>query len=423
MSQKNEVVLQDAENNEIKWPVICWKGKRIVTLQQVSELHKIPLGTIQREFLRYDKVRLLEGQHYFRFEGKKGREALLDANSDNLSELKTAFGAAVRWLRIGLTESGYLLLCKVLTDELSWYVQEQLINSYYRLKDVESKDPFDKIHSAIDEIKEMMVTRPAAPLLPVQRIDNIAADVDIMCEYTQAIDDSVIRCEKTLKETQKRLGGLAWSVNRIEKNGIKPNVKKMVESEMKGHMKKIKELEDFRDHIGSTVSLTIQRLFDNGCIQLPANSFVGKDHGTVPIVDKAMSDEEKKQLAERNKLVYQKFKDELRICKDLAGHLGINTVSGNEHAKFIAKLCRELHFKPGVELLVDRRRTDKKGKEYRVYILSDEGIDKILSWWEKNKEKGELGEDFYGNPCRIYKFGKSIYRIAAESTNAESAAG
>jgi hypothetical protein len=34
------------------------------------------------------------------------------------------------------TESGYLLLVKTFTDDLSWQVQRQLVNSYFKLKEL-----------------------------------------------------------------------------------------------------------------------------------------------------------------------------------------------------------------------------------------------------------------------------------------------
>lgn len=42
-----------------------------------------------------------------------------------------------------LTESGYLLIAKSFTDDLSWKVQRQLVNAYFKVREVQ-KEPYYK---------------------------------------------------------------------------------------------------------------------------------------------------------------------------------------------------------------------------------------------------------------------------------------
>jgi hypothetical protein len=89
------------------------KGQRVVSYQQIAELHQVDAKSIRRNHER-NKHHFVEGVDYFRI---KERNAV----SDNLSHTKLYF-----------TESGYLMLVKSLSDDLSWEVQRMLVNSYFR---------------------------------------------------------------------------------------------------------------------------------------------------------------------------------------------------------------------------------------------------------------------------------------------------
>lgn len=143
-NKKNEIIIHEENKDAMSLPVIQWKGQRVITLQEIAMVHGVPLNTVQVDFNRNRCKRFVEGEHYFKFEGRKGREALIDANNDSKSLLEHMFGNALRWVRICLTEHGYLRLCKILTDDISWDVQEQLINCYFRMKDMQANgNPFD----------------------------------------------------------------------------------------------------------------------------------------------------------------------------------------------------------------------------------------------------------------------------------------
>lgn len=89
------------------------KGQRVVSYKQIAELHQIDTNNLQRNFNR-NKSRFIEGTDYFKI-----KEHVSDV--DNLSTSRYYF-----------TESGYLMLVKSLTDDLSWEVQRMLVNSYFR---------------------------------------------------------------------------------------------------------------------------------------------------------------------------------------------------------------------------------------------------------------------------------------------------
>ena len=127
MEEKEIVLMMDGQPYADVIP-IEYKGQRVITLDQIDTLHKRPEGTAGRNFHK-NKKRLVEGDDYFEFRGKEGREALRNLNSTNFVELKNS----PHFVEYLFTESGYLMLVKSLTDDLAWKVQRMLVNGYFSL--------------------------------------------------------------------------------------------------------------------------------------------------------------------------------------------------------------------------------------------------------------------------------------------------
>lgn len=89
------------------------KGQMVVSYKQIAELHQTPVKNLQKNF-QNNQQRFIDGVDYFKITEK--------SSTVNFGVLtKTYF-----------TESGYLMLVKSLTDDLSWEVQRMLVNSYFR---------------------------------------------------------------------------------------------------------------------------------------------------------------------------------------------------------------------------------------------------------------------------------------------------
>ena len=96
-----------------------YNGERVVTLKDIDTVHQRPEGTARRNF-NTNKHRFIEGEDYFKIQPNEIRT--VGITSPN--------GGTV------LTESGYLMLVKSFTDDLSWTVQRELVKSYFRLKEI-----------------------------------------------------------------------------------------------------------------------------------------------------------------------------------------------------------------------------------------------------------------------------------------------
>lgn len=113
------------ENTEMQ--IREYNGERVVTFKDIDMVHQRADGTASRNF-RKNKKHFIEGVDYIR---------------RNSSEAKREYDIIAPNGLTLVTESGYLLLVKSFTDDLSWKVQRQLVNAYFKVREVQ-KEPYYK---------------------------------------------------------------------------------------------------------------------------------------------------------------------------------------------------------------------------------------------------------------------------------------
>ncbi len=97
-----------------------YAGKRVVTLADIDNVHNRREGTARKRF-NENKKRFIEGEDYF---------------VRKTDEAKREYDIIAPNGLLLITETGYLMLAKSFTDNLAWEVQRQLVNGYFRTKDV-----------------------------------------------------------------------------------------------------------------------------------------------------------------------------------------------------------------------------------------------------------------------------------------------
>ena len=115
----NEITI----NNHVI-PIKEYNGQRVVTFKDIDTVHDRADGTARKRF-NDNRNRFIEGVDYF------------VRISD---EAKNEYGIIAPNGLVLITESGYLMLVKSFTDDLAWQVQRELVNSYFRMKEI-SKTP------------------------------------------------------------------------------------------------------------------------------------------------------------------------------------------------------------------------------------------------------------------------------------------
>lgn len=122
----NEVI--NIENTEMQ--IKEYKGQRVVTFKDIDTVHQRPTGTAKRGFNKNQK-HFIEGEDFIKV-------CVDEIRTHKLWNISNKARADITLI----TESGYLMLVKSFTDDLSWNVQRQLVNAYFRVKE---EQPLEQI--------------------------------------------------------------------------------------------------------------------------------------------------------------------------------------------------------------------------------------------------------------------------------------
>lgn len=142
--------------------VIEIEGKRVVTFKDVDELHQRPSGTTKRNF-NSNKEFFEEGKDFYLI--KPADIQKYEIRTSKISNRGMVF----------LTESGYYMITKSFTDKLSWEVQRQLVDTYFKMKQLSNQNetqpiPTGQIQSL--DIMEMMIKEMKKEKVRVDQIEE-----------------------------------------------------------------------------------------------------------------------------------------------------------------------------------------------------------------------------------------------------------
>lgn len=154
----NEVITVNGQSLAVKE----YEGKRVVTLKEIDAVHQRPDGTARKRF-NDNKEHFIEGEDYFKISPSVFRTAFdLEMDSRQQNDITL------------ITESGYYMLVKSFTDDLSWTVQRALVNSYFKVKKIENA--FSELSPQLQlliAIETKQKEQEKAIAETQQRLDNI----------------------------------------------------------------------------------------------------------------------------------------------------------------------------------------------------------------------------------------------------------
>lgn len=151
LTKKNKAEVQTmsdvmtVENTEMQ--IREYNGQRVVTFKDIDRVHERASGTAKRAFSK-NRKRFVEGTDYFML---KPSENLKVQNMYFCNITIPTRGITV------LTETGYLMIVKTFTDDLSWSVQRQLVNNYFEKRVVQN---------TIDELPDIKKYDLKVPINP-----------------------------------------------------------------------------------------------------------------------------------------------------------------------------------------------------------------------------------------------------------------
>ncbi|MGM9571231.1 MAG: ORF6N domain-containing protein [bacterium] len=100
-----------------------YQGHRVVTFKDIDRLHERPEGTARKRF-NDNKEKFIEGEDYYKI-------CASEIRTNKIIDLSPKYHGDT----ILITESGYLMLVKSLTDDLAWKVQRELVKCYFKVQE------------------------------------------------------------------------------------------------------------------------------------------------------------------------------------------------------------------------------------------------------------------------------------------------
>jgi len=110
---------------------IEYAGNAVVSLPMIDRVHQRPDGTAHTNFKR-NRNRFILGEDFFTL-SHEDWEPLVRSLRPDQRGVKTVPKGGHRGEMIFLTLSGYLMLAKTFTDDLSWKVQRTLVKNYFEV--------------------------------------------------------------------------------------------------------------------------------------------------------------------------------------------------------------------------------------------------------------------------------------------------
>lgn len=125
-----------------------WNGQRVVTFKDIDTVHQRLNGTARKAFNR-NKNRFQLDSDYF---------VLLR------DEAYKAFNCSAPNGLVLITERGYLKIVKPFNDDLSWNVQDRLIDAYFNVKDFQQVT-CEEVEKEADADIDLIEEKPQVPLI------------------------------------------------------------------------------------------------------------------------------------------------------------------------------------------------------------------------------------------------------------------
>lgn len=158
--------------NDVSLEIKEYMGHRVVTFKDIDRVHGRPEGTARRNF-NENRNHFIEGEDFFVV--KPADIQMYEIRTSEINNRGTTL----------LTESGYLMIVKSFTDDLAWSVQRQLVNSYFRTKELLQKDLYmiEYIKSLERRIERLEETKPTVSKPVLTENNSIVFDfINECCE-------------------------------------------------------------------------------------------------------------------------------------------------------------------------------------------------------------------------------------------------
>lgn len=154
-----------------------WKGQRVVTFKDIDYVHGRPEGTALRNFNK-NRNRFIEKEDYYIVSSDEIRRNHVFSVSESDFRDKAL-----------ITEQGYLMLVKSFTDDLAWTVQRQLVNGYFRVRQVINEELSPQMKVLMNMVNQMAENELAQKRLQAE-VEKQGHSIEVIKEAVKPILDN-----------------------------------------------------------------------------------------------------------------------------------------------------------------------------------------------------------------------------------------
>jgi hypothetical protein len=184
---RNEAMINEVVINEVSLPIKELDGKRVVSFKDIDLVHGRPDGTARRNFNSNQK-HFIQNEDYY----------VVNQGNSSMYEFRTIEKIPPKGITL-LTESGYLMIVKSFTDDKAWEVQRKLVNSYFKLKEVQ--------HDLSEELSVDMLSL-------YQTVLDLSNNFKVMCNQVNSMGNAFNDQFEEFKRVIQQLGSLSLPVKR-----------------------------------------------------------------------------------------------------------------------------------------------------------------------------------------------------------------
>ena len=148
--------------NDVELGIKEYKKERVITAWDIAKVHKKEVNDITKNFNNNKKKFILDEDYFLvnRTEISERKISVQDFIPNNVKEIPL------------FTESGYLMLVKTFTDDLSWDIQRQLVKGYFKLKELKSSIDKDKRLEIMEKNANVRMAKMLKSLIPFSKSER-----------------------------------------------------------------------------------------------------------------------------------------------------------------------------------------------------------------------------------------------------------
>ena len=184
---KNETMESEVVINEVSLSIKELLGQRVVSFKDIDKVHQRPEGTARRNFNSNMKHFIKDVDYY-----------IVNHENSSMYEFRTLEKIPPKGITL-LNESGYLMIVKSFTDDKAWEVQRDLVNSYFKLKEVS--------HKLSEEI-------PVDTQALYQAVINLGKNFQDMCNQISSIESDFNSQFEEFKKIMSQIGSLSLPIKK-----------------------------------------------------------------------------------------------------------------------------------------------------------------------------------------------------------------